>query len=262
MTYSYDRREAARRKVPVPPAPSPPAPPAPRKATPASAFQPFLQGDPDDVEQVIEDMDRVLHRIVWPTIKAAMKTAKDIKPSQQEDSFSDGLHLRQERDALGYAFTIHYPSSVEVTFVAKLDLGPLLLDLLKAAQRGRVTVTDPSGLDHALKAIDWDRMVQEEVDDTSLANNEDDLDEEVRINIESRLEQDIRQSIEAYSHDGNVELGEYPGVYLEWSLRNGGFTAKTRKVGDTIELSLHTLWKSKPKAWQLGSSGRGGWNRL
>jgi len=205
-------------------------------------------------------LEGIARDVVSYSIQKALekvKLGKHLKsvvvPDAPSDHFSDGKELSSDGD-LGYAFTIHYPTKAVTTFSFEVDLQPTELE-----QNIRVELDDDEGISSEqiqaiLKGIDTAGMFRSATPVIPKDGSRE--TSEILEDIEARVE--VQQRTEAYSHDGPVELAEYPTVYLRWDAQptKQELKAQSQGSGFSYKVLLRIEWDLKPSGWAFDADLR------
>jgi len=222
---------------------------------------PHLEGgDRYDHEYVVEHIDSAIDDMIYKglspkVIQGAMSKAK----TSGRGSYSDGTYPRD--GGLGYSFTVEFPDKAVTEGVLTLPLP----DLVKAAKKGLkdnpdVRLVDDKKLWAKLKRWDFGPAVKEAVEDQE--PDDFNLDATFVERLSDLASQGVEQSISAWKEgEGDVELGEYPGVYLDWDLRLKAFETGSIKVsGHQANVPLRATWELRPQRWSFDTDRD--WNRI
>jgi hypothetical protein len=171
-------------------------------------------------------------------------------------SYSDGLHATER--SLGYTFTLRFPRQVKLQGSCTLDLSEL-----PGLVAQRVDAGIPA-VEAALSKANLDTLVPQVLKDLGVVPSDNwDIPEEVKDRVSEELDAEVQQSTEAYSQEGDVDLPEYPGVYLRWRLNlKGAVFGKATHQGLTFTVPLEIQWEATPSHWTFDPDTRGSWNRI
>ena len=215
-------------------------------------------GDKQEADYALESMDDAILDAVGNSVlvKDVLDSLTKVSVSGQ-DRFEDGtLPSRSYSDSLGFSFTVRYPTDVTVegTFTVALPrLGPLLM---QAAKTEGVLV-DKKALDTILRKLDLTGLVAEQLEGFSF------IDEyapprKLLEKVQDIADSKVDTSIEAYAEgEPNVDLPEYPGVYLKWRFNKGDIKFSTPKGSrGSYQVSAKATWTVKPSHWAFESEAR------
>ena len=175
-----------------------PLPKLPRRQTTASVFLPYLGGgDPDDLDQTLNDIDHVLENAVDGVVGAFELEKLQVRVSGT-DSFSDGVS--PSHGGLGYSFTMTYPDVLNLTGFLRLDTAPVLHAVTEEVRH--VQITDSAGFRQAFETLDWGVLFKNALASASLS---DSLPPAIQETLKEAVDSKLDQSITAYSdEDGDV----------------------------------------------------------
>lgn len=182
---------------------------------------------------------------------------KEFKPGNQDDSFSDGTLPSRGYDSLGYSFTVSFPSRLYGSGTVELDLSDEWRRGAAIEARGEELEFTEDEIEQAGKNVDLVQLVRSELNGIDALPSLEDLPETQRIAAEDAIEEKCDTSIAAYSEEENdVELAEYPAVYLRWRGSLKKFDSAVSQSGSKIIVKFKAEWVVRPHRWAYDSDAR------
>ncbi len=165
-------------------------------------------------------------------------------------------------------FTVTYKTEVtaEGTFEVEIpDIEGVIREKLEDQYGSDPLTASDAEISSAVKQFDVGAKIAKDLPSYGLIPaNDYELDSDLRDRLEDTLGATIEQRISAYDDGGDVDMAEYPGVYLRWALKlKKAECGKPQVSGGKYHVPLKVTWEAKPNRWALGDPrSSGDWNHI